>query len=138
MVFFHAVHNSDSPTTITLTFFFYLMTSLQFPTSIALSVVLYYPGNENNLVRNVSRCRDSIVGITTGYGLDDRRVGIRVPVGSRIFSSPRRPDWLWGFTQPPIQWVKRQGREADHSPPASAEVKEMWIYTSTAPYAFMA
>jgi hypothetical protein len=37
-----------------------------------------------------------------------------------------------GPTQPPIQWVpgalslevKRQGREADHSPPYSAEVKE--------------
>jgi hypothetical protein len=27
---------------------------------------------------------------------------------------------------------------ADHSPPISAEVKEMWIYTSTTPYAFMA
>jgi hypothetical protein len=35
-------------------------------------------------------------------------------------------------TQPPIQWVpgalslgvKRPGREADHSPPSSAEVKE--------------
>jgi hypothetical protein len=48
--------------------------------------------------------------------------------------------------QPPIQWlpgalslgVKRQGREADHSPPASADVKKMWIYTSTPPYAFMA
>jgi hypothetical protein len=32
--------------------------------------------------------------------------------------------------------VKRPGREADHSPP-SAEVKKMWIYTSTPPYAFM-
>jgi hypothetical protein len=37
-----------------------------------------------------------------------------------------------GPTQPPIQWVpwalslgvKRLGREADHSPPSSAEVKE--------------
>jgi hypothetical protein len=28
--------------------------------------------------------------------LDDRGVGVRVPVGSRIFSSPSRPDWLWG------------------------------------------
>jgi hypothetical protein len=27
--------------------------------------------------------------------------------------------------------VKRLGHEADHSPPASAEVKKMWIYTST-------
>jgi hypothetical protein len=34
--------------------------------------------------------------------------------------------------------VKRQGREADHSPPASSEVKKTWIYTSTPPYAFMA
>jgi hypothetical protein len=34
--------------------------------------------------------------------------------------------------------VKWQGREADHSPPTSAEVKKMWIYTSTNPYVFMA
>jgi hypothetical protein len=27
--------------------------------------------------------------------------------------------------------VKRQGLEADHSPPTSAEVKKMWAYTST-------
>jgi hypothetical protein len=33
--------------------------------------------------------------------------------------------------------VKRPGREADHSPTTSAEVKKMWIYTSTPPYAFM-
>jgi hypothetical protein len=34
--------------------------------------------------------------------------------------------------------VKRQGREADHSSPISAEVKKMWIYTSTPPYVLMA
>jgi hypothetical protein len=44
----------------------------------------------------LSRTRDSVVGITTGYRLDDRWIGVRVPVGSRIFSSPRRPDRLWG------------------------------------------
>jgi hypothetical protein len=33
---------------------------------------------------------------------------------------------------------KRPGREADSSPPASAEVKKMWIYVSTPPYTFMA
>jgi hypothetical protein len=38
---------------------------------------------------------DSSVGIATGYGLDDRGIGVRVPEGSRIFSSRRRPDWLW-------------------------------------------
>jgi hypothetical protein len=32
---------------------------------------------------------------------------------------------------------KAAGREADHSPPASAGVKKMWIYTATPPYAFM-
>jgi hypothetical protein len=60
-----------------------------------------------------------------------------------LFSMTYRP--TLGPTQPPIQWVpdalfprvKRQGREADHSPPASVEVKKMWIYTSTPPYAFM-
>jgi hypothetical protein len=44
-----------------------------------------------------------------------------------------------GSTQPPMQLVsealsqgvKRPGREADHSSPTSAEVKKMWIYTST-------
>jgi hypothetical protein len=39
-----------------------------------------------------------------------------------------------GPTQPPIQWVKRSGLKADHSPPAGADVKKMWIYTSTPPY----
>jgi hypothetical protein len=33
--------------------------------------------------------------------------------------------------------VQRPGREADHSPLTIAEVKKMWIYTSTPPYAFM-
>jgi hypothetical protein len=39
---------------------------------------------------------DIAVGTATGYGLDDGGVGVRVPVGSRIFSSPRPPDRLWG------------------------------------------
>jgi hypothetical protein len=81
---------------------------------------------------------NSVVVIATGYGLDGCGVWFRVPLGSRIFSSPRRPKWLWG---PPNRlsngyWgfspgVKRTGREADHSAPASAEVKKMWIYIFT-------
>jgi hypothetical protein len=40
--------------------------------------------------------RDSAVRIATGYGLNDRGVGVRVPVGSRVVYSRRRPDRLWG------------------------------------------
>jgi hypothetical protein len=76
----------------------------------------------------------SVVGIATGYWLDDGGIGVRVPVGSRIFSSPNRPDRLWGS---PLR-VNWPGRETDDSPAASAEVKNIWTYTSTLPYAFMA
>jgi hypothetical protein len=51
-----------------------------------------------------------------------------------------------GTTQPPIEWVpgvlslgvKRPGREADHSPPPSAEVKNACSYISIPPYVLMA
>jgi hypothetical protein len=76
--------------------------------------------------------------VSTGYGLDDRGVGVRVPVGSRIFSSSSRPDRLCGtpnllssgyrvLFSPGINVPER---EADHSPPASAEVKKILTYTS--------
>jgi hypothetical protein len=84
---------------------------------------------------NVSR--DSLVGIATGYELDDQGVGVRVPVGVRIFTSPSRPDRHWGPPNllsnryrglfPP--GVERPGREAEHLRPTSAEVKEnMYLY----------
>jgi len=46
-----------------------------------------------------------------------------------------------GPTQLPIQWgpgalstgVKQPGHEADHSPPSSADIENMWSYTSTPP-----
>jgi hypothetical protein len=68
--------------------------------------------------------RDSLVGIATSYGLDDRGIGIRVPVGSRIFFPPRCPGRLWGppnllsigYRGAVSPEVKRQGRDADHSP----------------------
>jgi hypothetical protein len=47
-------------------------------------------------VYRIGQCFEQGAGIATGYGLDDRGVGVRVPVGSRIFTSPRRPDRLWG------------------------------------------
>jgi hypothetical protein len=72
-------------------------------------------------------------------------VGVRVPVGSRIFSSPNvqtgsgvHPTSYPMDTGVLSPGVKRQGREADHSPPTTAEVKNTWIYASSRPYAFMA
>jgi hypothetical protein len=93
----------------------------------------------------IKKGRDIVVGIATGYGLDDRGVGVRVLVGSRIFSSPRRAtgsgvhttSYLMG-TEALSPGIQRPWREADHSPLASVEVKKMWIYTSIPPYAFMA
>jgi hypothetical protein len=70
---------------------------------------------------------NTVVGIATGYGLDDRGVGVRVPVESRIFSFPLYPNRFWGppicngALSPRVNWP---GREADHSSPLSAEFKK--------------
>jgi hypothetical protein len=74
------------------------------------------------------------VGIVAGYGLDSQGVGVRVPIGAKFFSSPRHQTG-YEATQPSIQWVPgalSPGRGD------AAEVKNMWIYTSTPPYVFMA
>jgi hypothetical protein len=103
----------------------------------------------NNFLRiyylstHYTRSRDSSVGIATRYAQDDRGVGVRVPVGSRILSTSFNR--LWGHpasypmrTGGSFPGVKRPRREADHSPAASAEVKKIWIYTTTPSYASMA
>jgi hypothetical protein len=74
-----------------------------------------------------------------GYGLDDH--GLESLQGLGIFLVARASRLALGPTQPPIQWVpgarslgvKRPGREADQSPPSSAEDKNSWSYTSTLP-----
>jgi hypothetical protein len=48
--------------------------------------------------------QDGAVGIATGYGLDNRGVGIRVPVGPITISKLSRP--ALGSTQPCIQWIQ--------------------------------
>jgi hypothetical protein len=44
---------------------------------------------------NLSPSRETVSYAATAYGLDDQGVRVRVPVGSRIFSSPRRRDRFW-------------------------------------------
>jgi hypothetical protein len=71
-----------------------------------------------------------------GYGLDDRGFGSQKRLGIFLVTTESRSDL--GPTQPPIEWVpgvlslwvKLPGREADHSPPSSAEVKNAWSCTS--------
>jgi hypothetical protein len=86
------------------------------------------------------------VSIATGYRLDDRMIGVRLPVQARNFSLWHHVQTGSGATQPPIQWVpgvlsvgvKRPGCKADHTPPSSAEVKEWVELYSTPQYVFMA
>jgi hypothetical protein len=86
----------------------------------------------------------SNLGWATGWtigvlGFDSLR-GLGIFLFTTASRTAQRP------TQPPIQWVpgplslevKRSGRESDHSPPSSAEVKNAWSYTSTSQYVFMA
>jgi hypothetical protein len=71
----------------------------------------------------------SAVGIATGYGLDEGGVGVRVPVGAKFFSSPRRPHRIGGPSSllsnghrgrfP--RWYS--GRGVKLTSPSSAEVK---------------
>jgi hypothetical protein len=101
-----------------------------------------------NFLKNltVDGSRDRPVGIVTDYGLDDLEVGSSSPIRVKNFIFSMSSRSALGPIQPPIQWlpatispgVKLPGREADHSPPTSAEFKKIWIYTSTPPYAFMA
>jgi hypothetical protein len=71
--------------------------------------------------------RDSSVGVAKSYGLEARG---SIPGKGRMFFSTASRRAL-GHTQPLIQCVaddvspgiKQQRREADHSPPSSAEVK---------------
>jgi hypothetical protein len=93
---------------------------------------------------NCKTSRDSAVGIATGYGLDEWRVGIRVPVGSRMFIFPYLSDRFWGSLRLLSNWhqgillgVKRPGIDANDLPPISDDVKKTWIYISTLPYAFL-
>jgi hypothetical protein len=59
-----------------------------------------------------------------------------------LFTASKSP---LGPSQPPIKrvpgvvspGVKRPGREADYSPPSTAEVNNTWIYTSNPPYIFV-
>jgi hypothetical protein len=71
---------------------------------------------------NAMRCRISTPGSVKN---------VLLATSSRSVLQPIQPiRWVSGTLSP---WVMRPGREADHSPPTSADVKKTWIYTSIAP-----
>jgi hypothetical protein len=87
-----------------------------------------------------SLCFRSVIAL--GYGLDDRVFKSWRGLGIFLFTTASRT--ALGPTLPPIQWVpgalslgvKWPRREADHSPPSSAEVKEwveLYIYSPNTP-----
>jgi hypothetical protein len=68
----------------------------------------------------------------SGYGLDDRAIGVRSPAGAKDFSSylcvqtgsGAHPASCTRGTVCPVPGTKaRPGRDANHSPPSSAEVE---------------
>jgi hypothetical protein len=70
--------------------------------------------------------------LVSDYGLDDRAIGVRFPAGAKDFSSnlcvqtgsEAHPASCTMGSGGPIPRAKaRPGRDADHSPPSSAEVK---------------
>jgi hypothetical protein len=75
--------------------------------------------------------RGSSVSIVSDYGLDDRAIGVRFPAGAKDFScslcvqtgSGAHPAScpIPGVISPGVKaWP---GRDADHSPPSSADVE---------------
>jgi hypothetical protein len=83
----------------------------------------------------------SSVSIVSGYGLDNREIGIRSPAEAKDFLCPDRlwgpPSLLYNGNVGPFLGTKaRPGRDADHSPPSSAEVEyehELHLLSPQAP-----
>jgi hypothetical protein len=89
----------------------------------------------------LQKSRDSSVGIALGYGLDDRGSRVRFPA----FSSPPRPERLWGPSsllsngyQGLFLGEKRPGVKLTTHLHLVPRTKNVWSYTSTPQYTFMA
>jgi hypothetical protein len=82
---------------------------------------------------------------TTGVTIRQSRITFPLCRGLGIFLFTTASRTALGLTQHFIQWVpgtlslevKRSGREADHSPPSTAEVREWVELYLHSPYAFM-
>jgi len=82
---------------------------------------------------------NSAVGIASRYGLDG--LGFKSRWRPEVFCFPETVHMVPGaylvdtVDSPlhPPPGVKRPGRDIDHSPPSSAEIKNEWSFTSASP-----
>jgi hypothetical protein len=107
-------------------------------------MILNVPASYSVGFRFESELGNGVSGLNVcsfSFGATGWMIGGSSPVrGWEFFSSLPRPDRFWG---PPslqsngYQGVKRPGREADHSPPSSAKVKEwagIYLHSPSTPH----
>jgi hypothetical protein len=112
-----------------------LLTSVQFTAATATATAAAAAASTTTTTTTTrSRVAQSVKLKRMGYGLDDG--GSIRGRSKEFFSSPPRPERLWLPAVLSAE-VKRWGREANHSTPCSAEVKNTCSYTSTPSYVFI-
>jgi hypothetical protein len=92
-------------------------------------------GSRDSSVSTVTRLRAGRPGFDSRHGLrisSLRHRCAQIGSGTHPASYPTRT----GSAALSLE-VKQPGREADHSTPSGAEVKNLWRYISTSPYVFM-
>jgi hypothetical protein len=94
--------------------------------------------------------RGTSVSVVSDYGLDDRAIGFRFPAEANDFSSSlcvqinfetHLAFCTMGTGDPFPGPKERLGRDADHSPPSSAEVeneKKLYLSTQRPPWRVLA
>jgi hypothetical protein len=90
--------------------------------------------NVVNRVCNRTARFPCVFGNTDSYGVWKNWMSFTSASRTALGSTQPLIEWLpWAVSL----WVMRPGRDADHSPLSSAEVKNAWSYTSTPQYVFM-
>jgi hypothetical protein len=76
-------------------------------------------------INSTQLSRDSAVATTTGYGLKDWRIGVRVSLEPRTFNFPCRPNRLWG----PLNLLFNEYRS--YYPEGTEAGEWSWLLTSS-------
>jgi hypothetical protein len=84
-----------------------------------------------------------VIALSVQYYATGWMTGRPIPCrgNEEVFSLSLCPDWLWGtpsLLSSGYQSENGLEHKADHQPLSSAKVKNVWSYTSTLQYMFMA